>query len=127
MNNRFWFLTTFAKNCVKGVQIMSFFWSVFPVFGLNTDIYSVKNIHIRSFFWPVCSPIWTEYGNYCVKSVQIRSIFWSVFFSIWTMEIFGLNTEICSVNLCIQSKYRKIQTRKNSVFRHFLRIEKAPS
>ena len=54
---------------------MSFFWSVFPVFGMNTEIYSVKNIQIRSFFWPVCSPIWTEYGNYCVKSVKIRSIF----------------------------------------------------
>ena len=34
---------------------------------------------------------------------------------------FGLNTEIYSVNLCIQSKYRKIRTRKNSVFGHFSR------
>ena len=37
-----------------------------------------------------------------VKSVQIRSFFWSVF-------------------SCIQFKYRKIGTRKNSVFGHFLR------
>ena len=36
-----------------------------------------------------------------VKSVQIRSIFWSVF-------------------SCIQSEYKKLWTRKNSVFRHFL-------
>ena len=35
-----------------------------------------------------------------VKSVQIRSFFWSVF-------------------SCIQSEYRKIRTRKNSVFGHF--------
>ena len=35
-----------------------------------------------------------------MKSVQIRFYFWSVFF-------------------CIQSEYRKIRTRKNSVFGHF--------
>ena len=39
---------------------------------------------------------------HCVKSAQIRSFFWSVF-------------------SCIQSKYRKIRTRKNSVLGHFLR------
>ena len=37
-----------------------------------------------------------------VKSVQIRSFFWSVF-------------------SCIQSEYRNIPTRKNSVFGHFSR------
>ena len=36
----------------------------------------------------------------CVKSVQIWSYFWSVF-------------------SCIRSEYRKIRTRKNSVFGHF--------
>ena len=34
---------------------------------------------------------------------------------------FGLNTEIYSVNLRIQSEYRKIRTRKNTVFGHFSR------
>ena len=33
--------------------------------------------------------------------------------------VFGLNTEIYGVNLRIQSEYRKIQTRNNSVFEHF--------
>ena len=33
--------------------------------------------------------------------------------------VFGLNTEIYSVNLPIQSEYRKIRTRNNSVFGHF--------
>ena len=33
--------------------------------------------------------------------------------------VFGLNTEVYSVNFCIQSKYRKIRTRNNSVFGHF--------
>ena len=33
--------------------------------------------------------------------------------------VFGLNTEICEVNLRIQSEYRKIWTWNNSVFGHF--------
>ena len=33
--------------------------------------------------------------------------------------VFGLNTEIYRVNLRIQSEYRKIRTRNNSVFGHF--------
>ena len=37
--------------------------------------------------------------------------------------IFGLNTKIYSVNLPIQSAYRKIETRKNSVFGYFSRSE----
>ena len=32
---------------------------------------------------------------------------------------FRQNTEIYGENLCIQSEYRKIRTRRNSVFRHF--------
>ena len=32
--------------------------------------------------------------------------------------VFGLNTEIYDVNLRIQSEYRKIRNRKNSVFGH---------
>ena len=36
-------------------------------------------------------------------------------------RIFGLNAEVYSVNLCIQSEYKKIRTRKNSVFGHFSR------
>ena len=37
---------------------------------------------------------------HCVKSVQIQSFFWSIF-------------------SCIQSKYGKIRTRKNSIFGYF--------
>ena len=40
--------------------------------------------------------------NHYVTSVQIRSFFWSVF-------------------SCIQTEYRKIQTRKNFIFGHFSR------
>ena len=38
--------------------------------------------------------------------------------------IFGLDTKIYRVNVCIQSKYGKIRIRKNSVFGHFSRCEK---
>ena len=51
---------------------------------------------------------------HCVKSVQIRSYFWSVFSGI-RIEYRDL------VNLRIQSEYRKIRTRNNSVFGHFSR------
>ena len=37
--------------------------------------------------------------------------------------VFGLNTEIYGVNLRIQSEYRKMRTRNNSVFEHFYNSE----
>ena len=37
--------------------------------------------------------------------------------------VFGLNTKIYGVNIRIQSEYRKIQTRNNSVFGHFSHSE----
>ena len=55
-----------------------------------------------------------------MKSVQIRNFFWSVFSCLY-FPVFGLNTEIYSVHLRIQPKYRKKQTRKNSAFEHFSR------
>ena len=36
-------------------------------------------------------------------------------------HVFGLHTEIYEVNLHIESEYRKIRTRNNSVFGHFSR------
>ena len=41
------------------------------------------------------------------------------FFSGQYFPVFRLNTEIYGVNLRIQSKYRKIRTRKSSVLGHF--------
>ena len=55
--------------------------------------------------------------DHCVKRVQIRSFFGPYF------PVFGLNTEIYSVNIRAQSEYRKIRIRKNSVFEHFSRSE----
>ena len=66
--------------------------------GLVLPFYQIRsNLIIRPWLWNLTTKVWTEH---CVKSVQIRSYFWSVF-------------------SCIQSEYRKIWTRNNSVFRHF--------
>ena len=42
-------IVTFAQNlnCLKGVRIWRFSGQYFPVFGLNTEIYS-ENLHIHS-------------------------------------------------------------------------------
>ena len=59
--------------------------------------------------------------------VFVRNAKWKVskywVFSGLYFPVFRLNTEIYSVNLRIQSKCRKIRTRKNSVFGHFSRCE----
>ena len=60
----------------------------------------VKIVQIRSYIWLVT---WKIMRNlHCVKCVQVWSYFWSVF-------------------PCIQSGYRKIRTRNNSVFGNFSR------
>ena len=61
----------------------------------------MKVVQIRSYFWFVFSCIRTEYGD-------LRSVFSCI------------RTEY-SVNFHIQSEYRKIRTRNNSVFKHFSR------
>ena len=51
-----------------------------------------------------------------VRKMSKYRVFSGLYFS-----AFGLNTEIYSVNLHIQSEYGKIQTRKSSVFGQFSR------
>ena len=62
-------------------------------------IYYLHSVCICIFF---CDYI-HFFTDHCVKSVQIRSFFWSVFSS-------------------IQSEYRKIRTRNNSIFGHFTQL-----
>ena len=59
----------------------------------SCHIWTLSYIEILLFWWEPC-----------VKSVQIRIFYWPVF-------------------SCSQSEYRKIRTRKNSVFGHFSRRE----
>ena len=89
---------------------------VFDVFGgvrylliVRTPIYLYLSFVNKN---NCLNKIW-DIGIHCVKSVQIRSYFWSVFSCI------RLNTEIYSVNLRIQSEYRQIRIRNNSVSGYF--------
>ena len=80
------------------------FWKIEfcnATYGFNTLITNVR-VRVKKITW----------NTQCVKSVQMRNFFWSVFYHIWTW-----------VSLRIQSKCRKIRTRKNSVFGHFSRSE----
>ena len=74
------------------------------------------------------------FAAHCLKSVQIQSFFWSVFSCIRTeYSLYFPYSEYSSYSLysrsiqsisSIQSEYRKIRTRKNSIFGHFSRIGK---
>ena len=57
---------------------------------------------------------WKYWQNiYWVKSAQIQSYSGPYF------PVFGLNTAIYSVNIRLQTEYRKIRTRNNFIFGHF--------
>ena len=100
----FCFIGSVVSHCVKGVQIRSFFWSIFSCirteFGglLRKSPYSVR---IQEDTVQKKLRIWTPFtqfqylaivimrcvfrsqpniydGSHCGKSVQIRSFFWSV-------------------------------------------------
>ena len=72
-------------------------WVVFPALGFPYLI-----LCPRKYKWKVAT---TYLAMQCVKSVQIQSYFWSVF-------------------SCIQSEYRKIQTRYNFAFGNFSQSDK---
>ena len=67
--------------------------------------------------------IWTEYGD--SLSISYLNTAWKVskygVISGPYFPVFGLNTERYGVSLHIESKYRKIRTRNNTVFGHFSR------
>ena len=94
-----------VQNICKRTSIMSL--SVFSIALKNNfkwefllDIFfKISNFQIFKFFLEL---------SRCVKSVCIRS------FSVPHFPAFGLNTVIYRVNLCIQSEYRKMRTRKTS-------------
>ena len=80
------------------------------------DRRNLKNMYLRLFggFNENKRSSWTQVVNWryhCVKSVQIRT------FSGPYFPVFRLNTEIYSINVRIQSKYRKIQTRNKDVIK----------
>ena len=100
------------KNETSTFQPVEKLQAVFKVSAISISISSASSVDSFSCTWfdlsPSSSLLFSNFlffclgFRHCVKSVQIRSFFWSVF-------------------SCIQNKYRKIQTRKNSVFGHLSR------
>ena len=97
------------KICMHVLLLLSF-WNSF--LNEKTIYFSVKlHFKMSSTYLFVCvSTAWKLY-KYGVFSGPYFTVFW-------------LNTEIYRLNLRIQSKYGKIQTRKNSVFGHFSRSKR---
>ena len=65
---------------------------------------------------------WSSLGScqlqlHCVKTVQLPIFFWLYF------PVFRLNTEFYSVNLHIQSEYKKTWTRTNSLLDTFHAVQ----
>ena len=99
-------LTLIQYYCVISVQMGSYFWSVFSCIQSKNCSQSCpkkckkkKNMCIAII---MTRQRLTLIQCYWAISAQMRSYFWSVF-------------------SCIQSKFRKIRTRNNSVLGHFSR------
>ena len=80
-----------SSDSQNTVETKSMFW--LKIITMTLILILMKTAHYPFQYW---------HYLHCVKSVQIRSFSWSVF-------------------SCIRPEYRKIQTRKNSVFGHFSR------
>ena len=106
---------------ISGISKEKVPWNLAPVNKhILTSWFNEKSLHSRRFasnklnllqeLFSSTSP--RDLSRQSVKSVQIRSYFWSVFSCISTEYGYLLR---------IQSEYRKIRTRNNSVFWHFLK------
>ena len=74
------------------------------------ELLQTLSVKYKNFLHPSLFTFCAFFVHHYVKRVQN---FGSYF------PVVRLNTEIYSVNLCIQSKHRKIRTRKISIFGHF--------
>ena len=109
-------------------------WLVGLVRNVNCDKKDVDIIFLHppgpsnSFTWPMRKDIcWAPYMNVICKIRPLTTTAWKKskygVISGPYFPVFGLNTERYSISPCIQSEYRKIWTRNNSVFGHFLCCE----
>ena len=89
---------------------------LYPILHLVFFYFRKWKIHGRVKFYTAAF-YFTRPWVYIAWKVSKYGVFSSPYF-----PVFGLNTKIYGVDLRIQSEYRKIQTRKNSVFAHFPRI-----
>ena len=67
---------------MKIVQIRSFFWSVFFVFGQNTEIYRV-NLSIKPKYWKIRNRNNSVFGHFSCSHMIIESRF------LWMLTIFN--------------------------------------
>ena len=141
--NEYWFLSIYFENFY--IQTFTIYFNLFWSYCLPVSILKTLSFEtdrtFTDFFWfvwnqePICV-IWKTMANsmyaYCYDSLiehwdfsllehyRVSFTAWKVskygIFSVPYFPVFGLNTE---VNLRIQSKCRKIRTRKNYVFGHF--------
>ena len=96
----------------------SFSYYVLKIFRKKKTSFLLFGKFCKGTKWMI-SFVLSHVTSHCVKSVQIWSYFWSVFSCIRTE--YG---EIRSIWLrSIQSEYRKIRTRNNSVFGHISRSD----
>ena len=130
---------------MKSVQIRSFSGLYFPVFGLNTEIYSVfspktgkyvpektlylDNLHavgVQDNKWITYVPwilVLCSLATYYVKSGRIWDLHWSIYSYTWTLILKYLSFR--SVTLSVQCSHVIPQenTRKHLIFCCFLGVE----
>ena len=114
-------MTVFAKSSMLDVWRYSEHISVAAwnniSFKALCNLYMLKKIQLRISKLAIYNFIRRSSYTLCEKCQNTE------FFSGPYFPVFGLNTEIYEVNLCIQSEYGKIRTRKNSIFWHFSRSD----
>ena len=104
----------------------SFFVEKFRKFVRNVLQKFVAEIRLSLFsLYPVPLSIFFNMNDTVFASKSEKYYKYGVFSGPYFPE-FGLDTEIYGVNFRIQSEYRKIWTRSNSVFGHFSRSERSP-
>ena len=107
--------------CIYSLQIFTHHYLIRCKGDIFLHLFSIMLLHrsmqTRSFL----KHLYLLQRHHCVKSVRIQS------FSGPYIPAFGLNTKIYSVNLRIQSKCRKIRTRKTSNTDAFLRSKVLPT
>ena len=94
--------------------LWNFFYRFFLWFFYNFSSFLRNAIDYLLFSLKEICNSWVLLKIYSARKLVNNSFSWPVFF-----PVFGLNTEIYRVNLCIQTNYVKIRTRKNSAFRIF--------
>ena len=88
-------------------------WKPFTVFAKS----SILDVWLGSEYTSAVKHLWWTFFvkiALCAKKVSKYGVFSGPYF-----PVFGLNMEIYGVILRIQSEYRKIRTRQNSVLGHF--------